>query len=255
MIRLLLGQNPDLVMWVIIALLTSACNGPQAAVHESWTLGQLLTRGERIESTREVIQVRNCGVAERKTVECSAGTSNDLSVSLALGTEVGEIVEITVEPSIGIELGFSRSGGESLELDTPPAGYVYRYTLTKEYRIVSGQALAHSSTGEEQQVVYTFQASCSLRIEPPQKLSCVEAGELLPTPSTPLLSSPTSTSVGGEEIPAQPSPTNTPALQPPQPLPTSTSAPQPTELPPTETPPPPPATDTPPPTVVTPPGP
>ena len=80
-----------LVALITIPLLTSMCSGPRAAAHETWTITQLLTQGERVESVTEVVEVRNCGVAERKPVDCSAGTSNNFSTSLGLdlGLEAG----------------------------------------------------------------------------------------------------------------------------------------------------------------------
>jgi len=179
-----------LVALITIPLLTSMCSGPRAAAHEAWTITQLLTQGERVESVTEVVEVRNCGVAERKTVDCSAGTSNNFSTSLGLdlGLEAG--IEVGIGPSIAADLGFNRSSGESLDLDTPPSGYINRYVVVKEYRIVSGKVLARSSTGGEQEAQYAFQASCSLGVESLETFECEDVAVPSPSLSCPEVSGP-----------------------------------------------------------------
>jgi hypothetical protein len=196
------------IVLIAIALLTSTCGGgPQAALHESWTLVQLLTQDERQESITETIDVRNCGVAEQKGIECSAGTSNNLSVSLGASVGVALGGKLTFDPSVANQLGFDRSSGESLQLETPAEGYVNRFVVTKNYRIISGQARARSSSGEERDGVYTFHASCSLRIEAVETLTCAEAQEST-VPSAPG-SLPTSTPASQEQIP----PSETPSTE------------------------------------------
>lgn len=160
-----------------ITLLTVACDPSspqQAAANESWTLVRLLTEGERQEVLTETAVVQNCGIPIQKSVECSAGTFKNLSVSLEAGVGVGQV---GVEAGVANVLGFDRSSGESLQLETPPEGFIYRYEVSKEYRIITGQALARSSSGDEQEVVYTFGASCSIEVKSREKLTCENSGE------------------------------------------------------------------------------
>lgn len=161
---------------ILAVLLTAACSG--AVADETWTLVELLTQRERIYPRTELIEVRNCGVAERKTVDCSAGTSNDLSISLSGG--VGAI-----DAGVRSSLGLGRDSGESLDLDSPPEGFVYRYTVNKEFRVMAGEVLARSSAGNELRPTYAFHASCSLRIESQETLTCAEAEKPAPTPPSP----------------------------------------------------------------------
>lgn len=156
----------SIVLMIIICSI-SACAGLQATANETWTLVQILTSGEHIESNTEIVEVRNCcGIVERKTVSCSAGTSTELDVSMEaeIGIQAGG--QIAVEPSVGLELGFNRDSGQSLALDPPPDGHTYLYHITKTYSVIAGEAMVRSSSGEEQTATYRFQATCSLTIEP-----------------------------------------------------------------------------------------
>ncbi len=151
----------------------SACSGTKAVASESWTVIKILTQGESIEPTTEIVEVRNCcDIVERKTESCSAGTLNELNLNI--GASVG-VPPITVDPSVNAVLGFSRDSGESLELDPAPIGYIYRYKVTRTYKVIAGEALVRSSNGNEQTATYSFQAKCSLRIEPSvETLACQE---------------------------------------------------------------------------------
>lgn len=190
----------------IVILLVSCCSSPRAAMHESWTLIQLLTQEERREAITEIIHVRNCGVLERKSVDCSAGTSNDLSVALGVSTGLALGLDLTIDPSVASELGFNRASGESLQLETPPQGYVYLFVVTKEYSITSGRVRARSSSGEERDGAYTFHASCSLKIESMETLTCAQATDIVSLPTEP-----TQEAI---PIPASRPPTSVPVLPP-----------------------------------------
>ncbi len=137
---------------------------------ESWTLVKLLNKGEKEYQTTEVVQVRNCGIEERKGINCSAGTLNDLSVSFGAGA--GQLVGVSGE--VNAELGISQQSGESLDLPLPAPGYIYRYTIRRDIKITQGQATARSSSGNEQTTEYSFQAHCALTIENKETMLCLE---------------------------------------------------------------------------------
>jgi hypothetical protein len=168
-------------------LLTSACG----AANETWQLVKLVAvPGEQIELIPEVIEVRNCDAVEQKTVSCSAGTSNNLNVSLGGGAGLGSgsVFEGAIDANVSSSLGLGRDAGESLDLEPPPKGFIYKYAITKEYRVLSGEVLAHSSKGNERTNNYVFCASCSLRIESRYTLNCND-GQVVDQPQAqPLLS-------------------------------------------------------------------
>ncbi len=154
-----------LIIMAILAILATACSGTAAFANETWSLVDLMSKGERTNSATVTVEVRNCGVVERKTYDCSAGTSNDLSVSL------GGSIQI-VNASVNSALGIGRSSGQSLIFDSPPNGSVYHYTVREEYQITTGDVKARSSSGAEQVANYTFRAGCSLKIESQETLTC-----------------------------------------------------------------------------------
>jgi len=207
----------------LLVLFCTRC-GAAGAARESWTLVQLLTRGERSETRVEQVVVRNCGVPEVKTVECSAGTADSFSVQLggSIGVSVGG--ELTFDPSLAAELGFDWGSGESLALPTPPEGYVAYYTIEKTYRLIVGEVLAHSNRGDEQNLQYAFQASCSQRvvemgISPCDTAMGFPATSTIPPTDTPLAPTPT--------VVASPTPTLTPRAVI---LPANTPTPTPTPI-------------------------
>jgi hypothetical protein len=164
----------NIVIYLLIVILISSCAGTRATGNEVWTLVELVTQGEDVQSVTDTVEVRNCcNLVENKTVSCSAGTSNDLSVDIG-GSFGGQ--GISFDPSIGATLGFNRNSGESLELPTPPSGYIYQYKVTTTYSIIAGEAIVRSSNGQEKQTSYRFQAKCSLKIEPDREsIACNES--------------------------------------------------------------------------------
>jgi len=171
---------------VLLVLLTTACPGLGSITDETWTMVNVLSVGEQVDNAIEAIEVRNCGIIEQKAVECAAGTSNELTVSFggSVGSSAGLFV--TVDSSVGAVLGIGRESGESLNLESPPEGFIYRYTINRTFRVRSGEALLHSSAGTEQTAVYAFHASCSLNIESRDTLSCAhQAGEGQPYTKSP----------------------------------------------------------------------
>jgi hypothetical protein len=156
----------------VLATLITACSGEDQANSETWSLVDLISKGEESSVAIESVMVRNCGAAERKTIECSAGTSSDLSVSLVGGVQLGEGVIGSIDISVTNGLGIGRNSGESLALDTPAEGNIYVYTIEKVYRVIFGKMLVHSSTGGGIEADYAFNASCSLTIKTVETVVC-----------------------------------------------------------------------------------
>jgi hypothetical protein len=74
-------------------------------------------------------------------------------------------------------LGIGRQSGEEVQLEVPPDGYVYRFSVKKEYRVTAGELLAQSPGGEQLQTSYTFNATCSLQVVSKEEFSCGEANQ------------------------------------------------------------------------------
>jgi TolB protein len=176
--------NKGFLYLVLIALLTT-CTGPQTAVNETWTILELMTQVERTDKGSEIVDVRNCGIAEQKVTSCSAGTSNNFSVSLGGGIKFGEGLSGSIDTSVSTGLGIGRESGESLTLEAPPDGFIYRYTVNKEYHVITGQILARSSSGNEQRVDYAFRANCSITLVSQIQLGCTDIQTTPPTTLTP----------------------------------------------------------------------
>ena len=163
----------------------SSCTGGKSAVDTAWSLTKLVSVGDPIEnSSTEIIEVKNCGIPIEKTTDCSAGTSNDLSVTLNSGGALGVGSQFIIEGSVGTTLGIGQQSGQSVKLPNPSDGFIYTYTVSKNYRIVTGQAIARSSNGEEQVVNYNFHASCSIDIIKREQASC--SGNDSPSNSQPV---------------------------------------------------------------------
>ena len=192
-----------IILIAILTTITSGCSESTIVASSNWSLIELVTKGEQTNSAIVTVEVRNCGIVERKTHDCSAGTSNDLSVSLG-----GNI--LAVNASINSGLGIGRNSGQSLSFDSPPEGFIYRYTVREEYRIATGDVKARSSSGAEQVANYSFRAGCSLKIESQEILAC--SGNASPPQSTKQIARPSDT-----PLPAR-RPTETP-IPPPTPVP------------------------------------
>jgi hypothetical protein len=154
-----------ITLTAILAIFTTACGRAAGVASETWSLVELITKGERTNSATVTVEVRNCGVVERKTYDCSAGRSSDLSISLGGNIQA-------VNASINSGLGIGRSSGQSLSFDSPPEGFIYRYTVLEDYQLATGDVKARSSSGVEQVANYSFRAGCSLKIESQETLTC-----------------------------------------------------------------------------------
>jgi hypothetical protein len=149
-------------------------------VAETWELTKLLTVGERVDTAPVAVEVRNCGIAEKKAHSCSAGTTSELSLSQGF-------IFKAIAPEVSVALGLGRESGQSLELPPPPAGFIYRYIVREQYRVKTGELLARSQNGEEKKVPYTFHATCSLQLDPhPQILPCSVAATAISPTHTPV---------------------------------------------------------------------
>jgi hypothetical protein len=96
---------------IVAAFSLSGCPGAD----ETWALVQLLTKGEQTVTNTQTAEVRNCGgLPEKKTVQCSAGTESNMSISL--GGSVVTSIRGTLDASVAAELGFNRTSGQTLEL-------------------------------------------------------------------------------------------------------------------------------------------
>lgn len=223
------------VNFFILSLLS--CSGPQTVANETWTIVRLISKGEEIQSTPRTVEVRYCTSKEVKEINCSAGTAKNFSVNLGgvgeLSGGLSAVAEaegsIAIDSSIGTELGFDRNSGQTLILDTPEKGFIRQYKVVEKYSIVSGKAVAQSSTGREQEGDYIFQSSCDLTIVLEDDISCDGSNiSQLPEPTdTPL---PTYTPIP-TPTPHPPTSTRLPRTDTPAPQPTSTPIPPPTPIP------------------------
>lgn len=172
---------------IAVSLGFASCAGGKSAANTTWSLVKLVSVGDPKEnSVTEIVEAKNCGEPIEKTTSCSAGTSNDLNVSLTSGGSLGAGT-VTIEGTIGTTLGIGQESGESVRLPTPPDGLIYIYTVSKTYQIVTGQAMARSSEGDEQPVNFDFHARCSIDIVNKEQTNCSGADSLTNS-STPLSS-------------------------------------------------------------------
>lgn len=163
---------------LFLGSLVSCGGNGQAAVNETWSLVKLVSKGDPIDNViYEPIEVRNCIVPETKTTNCSAGTSNSLSVNFGGSVEYGEGVSVSVDSGVSSGIGIGYENGQSITLDVPPSGYIYIYEVEKRFSVISGDAVARSNNGNEQTVSYAFNASCSITVISQEKISCSNAGE------------------------------------------------------------------------------
>jgi hypothetical protein len=160
---------------VALSFSSSTCNGLKSAVNKTWSLVQLVTVGNPIETSYiETVEIKNCGVHIEKTVSCSAGTSDDLNLALNPGGVFGKKDStFTISGSVGTTLGINQGSSQGISLPSPPDGFIYVYNVRKVYKIVSGQVLARSSSGDEKTLNYEFSSSCSVDVDgSPEMISC-----------------------------------------------------------------------------------
>jgi hypothetical protein len=168
----LINQASKLVLIGFLIFQLTACSGTRAAGNETWTLIKIVSQGDHIDTFTDTVIVKNCGIVQPKTISCSSGTTKDLSVSIGGGTEFGEGAKFSIDGSVSTSLGIGRESGESVELEIPPEGSVYVFTVNKEYRVTAGELIAQSSNGEQQTTSYNFNASCSIQVANKRQESC-----------------------------------------------------------------------------------
>ena len=172
-----ISQISKIVCVGILILHLTACTGTRAAGNETWTLIQIVTQGDRIDTFTDTVTVKNCGIVQPKTITCSAGTTKDLNVSIGGGAEFGEGAKFSIDGSVSTGLGIGRESGENVELEIPPDGFVYIFTVNKEYRVTAGELLAQSSSGEQKTANYNFNASCSIEVATKRQVSCSDVNQ------------------------------------------------------------------------------
>lgn len=203
--------NPKLyLMAFAIALLTQACfPEEQKAILNEMTLVKLLSEKEQVIRDTKTFLVSSCdGSASKQTTGCVAGTKNNFSLNLSAETKAGagvgykNIVGAELEGKVhfGADFGldFSRESSHTIELTPPPAGQVYRYTITKEYTVKTGNASAVTASGKETTVQYRFQADCHCS-DKKEVLTCEEAEKLKDSSSS--ITSTTSTTTTSTPTP------------------------------------------------------
>jgi len=170
---------------IVVSFSFVSCSGGASAVDATWSLVKLVSIGDPIENpVTETVEVKNCGEPIEKTTTCSAGTAKDLNMTLTSGGAFGIGTQFIIEGSFGTTIGIGQESGESVRLPTPPDGLIYRYIISKSYQIVTGQAIARSSSGDEQVVNFDFHASCSIDIVNKEQTTC--SGNSLPSNTEPV---------------------------------------------------------------------
>ena len=101
-------------------------------------------------------------------------------MSISLGGSVLTGIQGTLDANVAAELGFNRTSGQTLELETPSSGFIARYRITTDYNVISGRGLARLSTGKKQEISYTFQADCALGVNSREVMSCEAASKETP---------------------------------------------------------------------------
>jgi hypothetical protein len=167
----------------ILGLFISTCSSPNAN-NENWTLIDITEKEISSAITKSVVTVKNCcGLPEIKTKTCSAGTSSDMSFDF--GVDIGLPGVVSISPSIGQTLGFNKSSEESIELPSPPDGYIYQYEVITTYSIITGNALYRSENGTVKKGTFNYHASCSITANPsPHKSECSDTCDSNPNVST-----------------------------------------------------------------------
>lgn len=166
-----------------IFLLGCGSNSTNTIQTEDWTLIQAKITGESSQVVYDTVQVGNCcGLVEKKTISCSAGTERDLT--LAIGATIGLNAggTITLDPQVSSTLGLTRESGESLELETPPDGETHIYEIEKNYTVSNVDATIRSSSGREEKTGFTFHSDCSLKIISKNTTSCADSCSVSGTP-------------------------------------------------------------------------
>ena len=204
----------------LVFLLTAGCGGgggqETATPQVSWTVDRLLFQTEKQEISSQQLEVKHCENPEPYRVECPAGGIGDFTYDLA----ATNYTAATLAPSVVTELGAGQGQDSYLDLAVPPAGFIFRYQVSKQFQVVRGEAVALSSTNEEKNLQYTFVASCQITTQSREQLDC-ETGQVLepttqaasPTPGQ-TVTAPPASPTPGQTVTAPPAPTVTPTLSP-----------------------------------------
>lgn len=132
-----------------------------------------LTRtGEEIRIVPTLVEAHNCTTPEKKTVTCSAGTSNQINAGISGELGVNLVLLNTLQTSIVSAFGVERSGGETLELELAPPGFIDRYVIEKRFNVINGEIIARSSSDKEVETAFSFDATCSMSIRSHEQVKC-----------------------------------------------------------------------------------
>lgn len=156
-----------------------------------WTISQVFERTEAFEPrTREVL-VRNCDAIPpmKDTETCSADVSQSLSVGTSFGLNIKVFGGIELGQNVGAGWSTSIGSSQSKELPVPPAGQIYRFSVTMNYTKVTDNVLARSPFGRQHKGQYAYYSSCSVEPKLVEVLNC----EGTSIPSLPPTGTPTPT--------------------------------------------------------------
>lgn len=165
------GMTITLIL-LLSAFVLSSCSGGRAVIEETWTVVRLVQSGEETRVVPMIVEVSSCTELENKTVNCSAGTGNQISAGISgeFGVNLGLLS--TLQSSIISAFEAHRSTGETLTLEPAPAGFVNRYVIEKKYTVINGEAAARSANGTEIETTFSFDAACSMRILSKEQVEC-----------------------------------------------------------------------------------
>ncbi len=142
--------------------------GIRSSANEAWELTKIITKGESYNSQEDIIEVKHCdGLPEKKSFGCTAGKVANIGFSVGGNFGVSNVASISSE--VSSELGFEQGQSETLDLETPPSGHIYKYKILTSYKVLSGEGEAYSDKGGKAKVTYVFKASCKLEIVPPRE--------------------------------------------------------------------------------------
>ena len=213
--RIVPHTRPKFLMILFSAALVLLIGGCIPVTRASWEVFELLSKdNEEMRTVSESIRVSGCVIPERKSVDCSAGTDNELT--FVLGGSVGgggRGTEINVSPGVEASLIVGQSDGESLELPQAEPGFIYHYEVLKTYRVISGEVLARSSMGQTRTASFAFHASCSVQAASVQIEPCAADAAAPTVAQQPTFAIPETTSETPLPIPPAEYPVSTPIPQ------------------------------------------
>ena len=164
---------------IVLVLFASAC---EPSGQKSLSLEKVVSKSSVLQEVRLSVDARNCNLEGPVTISCSAGSQNQLSLTIGASAGVAAGPELIIDGSVSEALGISLELNNAQQLTQPPAGTYYHYTYHIVYDAIQGIVQVTDQAGKDMNLPFLFQSKCEYKIDTVVQFACDDPKMLHPTP-------------------------------------------------------------------------